>query len=46
MNDPTPAAPRASSPAIQAASYVLAALMLWLVLHLHLLSALLAGLRV
>jgi predicted PurR-regulated permease PerM len=46
MNDPTPAAPRASSPFIQASSYVLAAGMLWLVLQLHLLSALLAGLLV
>lgn len=46
MNDPTSAAPRAGSAAIQVASYVLAALGLWLVLHLHLLSALLAGLLV
>ena len=46
MNDPTSAVPRASSPAIQIASYLLAAAMLWLVLHLRLLSALLAGLLV
>ncbi|MFK2877829.1 AI-2E family transporter [Rhodanobacter hydrolyticus] len=46
MNDPKFVAPRASSSVIQVASYVLAAVMLWLVLHLHLLSALLAGLLV
>lgn len=46
MNDPTTVSPRAPSPAIQAASYVLAAVLLWLVLQLHLLSALLAGLLV
>ena len=46
MNDPTPAALRTGSPAIQVASYVLAAVLLWLVLQLHLLSALLAGLLV
>ncbi|MEW9571890.1 AI-2E family transporter [Rhodanobacter sp. Si-c] len=46
MNDPTSAAPRASSSAIHAVSYVLAALALWLVLQLHLISALLAGLLV
>jgi len=46
MHDPTSAASRASSPAIRVTSYVLAALALWLVLQLHLLSALLAGLLV
>ena len=46
MNDPTSAFPRASTPAIRIAGYVLAALALWLVLQLHLLSALLAGLLV
>lgn len=46
MNDPTPATPLASPRAVEVASYALAALMLGLVLHLHLLSALLAGLLV
>lgn len=46
MNAPMPIAPRASSSVIQATSYVLAVAMLWLVLQLHLLSALLAGLLV
>lgn len=44
MNIPLPAAPRAGAPALRTASYVLAALALGLVLMLHLVSALLAGL--
>jgi len=46
MNSPLPAALRAGTPAIRVASYVLAALALGLVLMLHLVSALLAGLLV
>ena len=46
MNDPTPVAPRAESTAIRTVSYVVAGVGLWLVLHLHLLAALLAGLLV
>jgi len=44
--DHSPAAPRETSPAIRYASYVLTALALWLIIRLHLLSALLAGLLV
>lgn len=46
MTEPDAIPTRACTPAIRIASYVLAAVSLWLVLQLHLLSALLAGLLV
>lgn len=46
MNESSSTAPPANLPLIRGASYLLAVFSLWLVLHLHLLSALLAGLLV